>query len=159
MKLFLKLLGLLVGIPTVGTVLFFWWASAGTADKQTYADTFAYDAPSATPQDSYTIVSYNIGYLSGLANNTQKKPERSFFDANQQRAITALKAVSPDVVAFQEIDFEASRSYRVNQMDVIAQSLEMNAGAIAINWDKNYLPFPPGHPQPTSAKFAQAKLL
>ncbi|MEM9945160.1 MAG: endonuclease/exonuclease/phosphatase family protein [Cyanobacteria bacterium P01_D01_bin.36] len=142
MKLFLKLLGLLVGIPTVGTVLFFWWASAGTADKQTYADTFAYDAPSATPQDSYTIVSYNIGYLSGLANNTTERPEQSLFTANQEKAVAALQAVNPDIVGFQEIDIEAKRSYGVNQVEALAKALGMRESAIAVNWDKNYLPFP-----------------
>ncbi|MEO1792925.1 MAG: endonuclease/exonuclease/phosphatase family protein [Cyanobacteria bacterium J06629_19] len=154
MKTFLKGLGLLVGLPTVAIAAFFFWASASTADKQTYDEVKAYDALGPTVKSSYTIVSYNIGYLSGLANNTQKKPERSFFDANQQRAIAALKSVSPDVVAFQEIDFEASRSYGVNQMDAIAQSLEMNAGAIAINWDKNYLPFPSW---PPSAHFGKIR--
>ncbi|MEL6355086.1 MAG: endonuclease/exonuclease/phosphatase family protein [Cyanobacteria bacterium J06627_28] len=142
MKLFLKLLGLLVGVPTVATVLFFFWASAGTADKQTYADTFEYDAPSASQQDSYTIVSYNIGYLSGLANNTTVRPEQSLFTANQEKAIAALQAVKPDIVGFQEIDMGAKRSYGVNQVDVLAKALGMRGSAIAVNWDKNYLPFP-----------------
>lgn len=142
MKLFLKLLGLLVGVPTVATVLFFFWASAGTADKQTYADTFEYDAPSASQQDSYTIVSYNIGYLSGLANNTTERPDEAFFKANQQRAIVALQSVEPDILGLQEVDISAKRSYDVNQVEALATGLGMGAGAIAVNWDKNYLPFP-----------------
>ena len=87
-------------------------------------------------------MSYNLGYLSGLANNTATKPNRAFFEANQAKAIAALQSVSPDIVAFQEIDFGASRSYNVNQAKAIAQALGLGSGAIAINWDKNYLPFP-----------------
>ncbi len=142
MKIFLKVLALLVGLPAAAIAAFFFWGSAGTANKQTYDDIKEYDAPAPAVKSSYTIVSYNIGYLSGLANNTTTKPERAFFEANLQRAIAALKSVSPDIVGFQEIDFGANRSYDVNQMDVITQALEMNAGAIAISWDKNYLPFP-----------------
>ena len=152
MKIFLKVLALLVGLPVVTITAFFFWSSASTTNQQTYDDIKQYDAPGPAVKSSYTIVSYNIGYLSGLANNTTNKPERSFFEANQQQAIAALQSVNPDVIGFQEIDFGARRSYGVNQMDAIAQALEMNAGAIAINWDKNYLPFPYW---PLSAQFGK----
>ncbi|MGB7487637.1 MAG: hypothetical protein WA901_15715, partial [Phormidesmis sp.] len=65
MKIFLKGIALLVGLPTVAIALFFFWASASTTEQQTYADVFEYDAPAPAVKSSYTIVSYNIGYLSG----------------------------------------------------------------------------------------------
>ncbi len=142
MKIFLKALGLLVGLPTIAIAAFFFWASARTADPQTYADTVEYDAPAPAVKSSYTIVSYNIGYLSGLTNNTANKPDQSFFEQNLQRAIAAIQAVAPDVVGLQEVDFDAKRSYETNQAETIAQSLGMKASAIAVSWDKNYLPFP-----------------
>ena len=138
----LKVLGLLLGLPTLALTAFFFWGSAGTTDRQTYDDIVEYDASAPAAKSSYTIVSYNIGYLSGMVNNTTAKPERSFFDNNQAKAIAALQTVSPDIIGFQEIDFGAKRSYDVNQMDAIAGALRMISGAIAINWDKNYLPFP-----------------
>ncbi len=143
MKVLFKWLGLLVGLPTVAIALFYLWGSAGSDDEQNYAATIDYGpSATATSKDSFTVVSYNLGYLSGLANNTTTKPKRAFFKANQAQAIAALKSVNPDIVAFQEIDFGASRSYGVNQAEAIAQALELGAGAIAINWDKNYVPFP-----------------
>ncbi len=144
MKVMFKLLGLLVGVPTVAIAIFYVWASSGSYDKQNYAAIVDYGAAAAsvTAKDSYTIVSYNLGYLSGLANNTTVKPEKAFFEANQTQAITALKSINPDIVAFQEIDFGADRSYGVNQAQTIANALGLGAGAIAINWDKTYLPFP-----------------
>ena len=138
----LKGLALLVGLPTAAIALFFFWASASTSDPQTYASTTDYDAPSAMPKDSYTIVSYNIGYLSGLANNTTEQPDEAFFKANQQQAIAALQSVQPDIVGLQEVDIAAKRSYEVNQVEALAKGLSMGKSAIAINWDKNYLPFP-----------------
>ncbi|MEL6553466.1 MAG: endonuclease/exonuclease/phosphatase family protein [Cyanobacteria bacterium J06621_11] len=142
MKLVLKVLGLMVGLPAIALTIFFFWGSAGTTDQETYDDIVRYDALGPAVKNGYTIVSYNIGYLSGLANNTKNKPERSFFEANLQRAIASLAEVTPDIIGFQEIDFSAKRSYNENQMDQVAQALEMNSGAIAVNWDKNYLPFP-----------------
>ena len=142
MKLVLKVLGLVVGIPAIALVAFFFWGSAGTTSRQTYDDIVEYDAPSPAVQNSYTIVSYNIGYLSGLANNTTSKPKSTFFQENLARAISTLAEVKPDIIGFQEIDFDANRSYSQNQMQQIAEALEMASGAIAINWDKNYLPFP-----------------
>lgn len=147
MKGLLKGLTLLVGLPAIALALFYVWGSAGTTDKQTYSSIVDYGTakptgPNAELQDSYTLVSYNLGYLSGLANNTAVKPDKAFFEANQARAVEALQAVSPDIVGFQEIDFGAKRSYDVDQSEVIAQQLGLRTGAIAINWDKNYLPFP-----------------
>ena len=143
MKVLFKWLALLVGLPTVAIALFYLWGSAGSDNSQNYAATVDYGPQSAVPPaDSFTVVTYNLGYLSGLANNTSTQPERAFFEANQAQAIAALKSTNPDVVAFQEIDFGASRSYEVNQSEVIAQALSLGSGAIAINWDKNYVPFP-----------------
>ena len=143
MKMFAKGLLVLLGLPTAAIALFFLWASSGHHDKQSYAAVVDDGAQfQREPKDSYTIVTYNLGYLSGLANNTTNKPEQSFFEENQQRVVDALSAVSPDIVALQEVDFDAQRSYGVNQADAIAQKLGRMGVAIAINWDKNYVPFP-----------------
>ena len=143
MKMFVKGLAVLLGLPTVALALFYVWASSNGYDKQRYAEVIDESAQiQRTAQDSYTIVTYNLGYLSGLANNTTQQPEASFFENNQQQAINALGAIAPDVVALQEVDFDAQRSHHVNQSAAIAQALNRMAYAVAINWDKNYVPFP-----------------
>ena len=148
MKMLVKGLAVLLGLPTVAIALFFLWASSSSYDPKKYAEIISAAAPLQQPdaaqsdRDSYTIVTYNLGYLSGLANNTTTQPERAFFEANQQQAIAALSAVNPDIVALQEVDFGAQRSYGVNQAEVIARSLNHTDYAIAVNWDKNYVPFP-----------------
>ncbi|MGB3765985.1 MAG: endonuclease/exonuclease/phosphatase family protein [Phormidesmis sp.] len=149
----LKWLGLLIGLPSVAIAIFYIWASASTQDSQTYAETVSYAPANLNPANlsegkareldqGYTIVSYNIGYLSGLANNTTEKIDRSFYEENQQRAIAAIESVNPDIVAFQEIDFDSKRSYQVNQAAAIAQATRLYNGATVTSWDKNYVPFP-----------------
>jgi endonuclease/exonuclease/phosphatase family metal-dependent hydrolase len=162
MKLMLKglipWLGLLVALPTVAIALFYFWGSAGSTDKQNYAAIVNYaegglnEGAVMTLGEPVTIVSYNLGYLSGLANNTTTQTDRAFFEANQQRVVTALKGVKPDIVAFQEIDFGSKRSYNVDQAEAIAQATDLMNGAVAINWDKNYVPFPYW---PPTAQFGQ----
>ncbi|MEM9091041.1 MAG: endonuclease/exonuclease/phosphatase family protein [Cyanobacteria bacterium P01_F01_bin.53] len=146
MKIFLKVVAALVGMPLIAIALFGIWASAGTYEKQNYAAIFDFDASpdpkTATPKESYTIATYNIGYLSGLENNKTTQLDQAFFENNQQQAIDALISVKPDIIGFQEIDIEAKRSYGVNQVEAVANGLGMGVGAIAINWDKRYLPFP-----------------
>ncbi len=146
MKGWLKGLSLLVGLPVGAIALFYLWGTAGSYGQQNYAAIVNYSqAPlneGEVVKPTHTIVSYNIGYLSGLANNTTAETDRAFFEANLQRVIAALQAVKPDIVAFQEIDFASKRSYHVDQAKAIAQALNLTNGAIAISWDKNYVPFP-----------------
>ena len=154
----LKGLSLLVGLPVGAIALFYFWGSSGSYSKQNYAAIVDYakgglnEGAVITGEDTHTIVSYNLGYLSGLANNTTAKTDRAFFETNQQRVVAALKAVKPDIVALQEVDFDSSRSYGVDQSKAIAQALDMVYGAIAISWDKNYVPFPYW---PPSAQFGK----
>ncbi len=149
MKMLLKWLGLLVGLPTAAIALFYVWGTSGSYSKQKYAfNQGSYreiDPPAYLPvaKDSYSIVSYNLGYLSGLANNTTAQTDRRFFNENQQRVIKALQQIEPDIIALQEVDFDSKRSYFVNQAKEIALGIgPLYFGAIAISWDKNYVPFP-----------------
>ena len=150
MKIILKLLGLAVGLPTVAIALFYFWGSSSGRRPQNYADTVSYTggdglnygAVFIPGETIHSIVSYNLGYLSGLTNNTTTKLDRAAFEANQQQVITALKQLEPDIVALQEVDFGSKRSFKVDQAKAIAQGLELDFGAIAVGWDKNYVPFP-----------------
>ncbi|PZO56418.1 MAG: metal-dependent hydrolase [Phormidesmis priestleyi] len=146
MKGWLKGLSLLVGLPVGAIALFYIWGTAGSYGQQNYAAVVNYlqtplnEGEVAKP--THTIVSYNIGYLSGLANNTTAETDSAFFEANLQRVTAALQAVKPDIVAFQAIDFASKRSYHIDQAKAIAQAVNLINGALAISWDKNYVPFP-----------------
>ena len=150
MKIVLKLLGLVIGLPSAAIALFYFWGSSSSYSQQKYADTLSYTkgdglnygAIFVPGETIHSIISYNLGYLSGLTNNTTTKLDRAAFEANQQQVIAALKALAPDIVALQEVDFGSKRSYGVDQAKAIAQGLELDFGAIAISWDKNYVPFP-----------------
>ena len=123
-------------------VAFYYWASAPNFEPDEYSKIIVNNYPVKITNDSvYTIITYNIGYLSGMTNNLAVKKEQIFFDENLKAVLTQFKRLDPDFIAFQEIDFASKRSYDINQQNEIAK-LGYNYVAQAINWDKKYLPFP-----------------
>lgn len=143
-------ISLAVGLFFVAIALliacFFVWAAAGTRSSDEYEKTVVYDeitpAISKTDRSSLTIVTYNLGYLSGLTNNLPVRRDAQLFETNLYTATTALSSLQPDILALQEVDLDARRSFRQNQAQALAQLLNLRYGAIAINWDKRYVPFP-----------------
>lgn len=127
----------------VALIIFYFWASSSSYPREKYAEVVDYKTDYVTDNDNiFTLVTYNIGYLSGLTNNQAIKTNKELFDNNLKTAITALKPLKPDFIGFQEIDLDSKRSFKVNQVNKIAEALNFAQSAIAINWDKNYLPFP-----------------
>ncbi|MEH0155644.1 endonuclease/exonuclease/phosphatase family protein [Limibacter armeniacum] len=127
----------------VGVGAFYFWAKSPNLKEAEYSKVMTYTDAEASKNDSvFTLLTYNIGYLSGMLNNQSVKMEKVLFEDNMRRAKEKLSAVNADIIAFQEIDFNSNRSYKVNQHDELAKHLKMQYGAIAVNWDKKYLPFP-----------------
>lgn len=142
MKNIIKPVVRLLVLVIIAFVIFFFWASSPTIDEKEYAELIENENPVAVINDSvYSIVTYNVGYLSGMTNNLPVAKPRKLFEDNQKKVETELKKVNPDIVAFQEIDYKASRSYEVNQEKEFMK-LGFNYAARGVNWDERYVPFP-----------------
>lgn len=121
---------------------FYFWASSPNLPETSYNEVKALEVPVSIPNDSvHSIITYNIGYLSGMANNLPVEKPRSLFDENLNKVIRALKKTDADIISFQEIDFSANRSFYINQHEEIAK-LGYPFSGRAVNWDKKYVPFP-----------------
>jgi endonuclease/exonuclease/phosphatase family metal-dependent hydrolase len=126
-------------------VIFYFWASSGSLPENKRSEIFAYSDTIKEPpadRDVFTVMTYNIGYLSGMTNNRAVKRKKGLFEKNMKRFLQMLNKKKPDVIGFQEIDFHSRRSFYVNQMRTIAKKAGYKYGAAAINWDKHYVPFP-----------------
>lgn len=142
MKNIIKPVVRLLVLVIIAFVIFFFWASSPTIDEKEYAELIENENPVAVINDSvYSIVTYNVGYLSGMTNNLPVAKPRKLFEDNQKKVEAELKKVNPDIVAFQEIDYKASRSYEVNQEKEFMK-LGFNYAARGVNWDERYVPFP-----------------
>ena len=142
MKPFLKFFYRLLLFLIIAFVIFFFWASSSTLDEIEYAKIIEDNSIEVPVNDSvFSILTYNIGYLSGMTNNLPIAKPKELFDDNMAKVLSETKKVNPDIIAFQEIDYNASRSYHINQQEEIAK-LGYGYRAQTINWDERYLPFP-----------------
>ena len=139
MKRILTYCLLLIGILLV---VFYFWASASNLQHNEYLNIETYNSTSNSLGDTLSICTYNIGYLSGMTNNRAVERTKGLYDNNLADAIKLFQSLNPDFIAFQEIDFDSDRSYNTNQMNEIAQACYFHSGAMAVNWDKKYVPFP-----------------
>lgn len=131
----------LVGIFFI-VVGFYFWASSPNLSHTEYNQIGEYDFKNGIGKDSsYSIITYNIGYLSGMTNNLPVAKPSSLFQENLNKVIYELKKLDADILAIQEIDYHSKRSYFVNQQMELAKIGYKYFGK-SINWDKKYLPFP-----------------
>lgn len=101
-------------------------------------------------QKKYTVVTYNVGFGAF-------SPEYSFFMdggeyarafdeqavmANTQGAIRVLQQLQPDLLLFQEVDLDSTRSYHINQMEMFIQAIPGYSSNFAINYDSPYYLYP-----------------
>ncbi|MEA5450000.1 endonuclease/exonuclease/phosphatase family protein [Leptolyngbya sp. CCNP1308] len=149
MKTVFVAVSLALGLPVAALVGTFAYISSANGQAADYDNLVTYEAyaPGISNPEQLSVVSYNIGYLSGLTNQQAVERDKALFDSNQATAVQALGELEPDILALQEIDFDAYRSFNLNQQYAVSVALEMAFGAIAVNWDKRYVPFPYWPPQ------------
>lgn len=88
------------------------------------------------------FVTYNIGYASGEKNNTIRKLSKNEVIQNLRLVAETLKTIDADIIALQEVDFDARRTHNINQWEFLANELKMPFAATAITWNKKYVAWP-----------------
>lgn len=116
--------------------------STGNVSDESYFEIIDYSEPLAISDSTLKVMTYNIGYLSGMTNNRSVRREKSLFAEHLMQAKKMIQEENPCVVSFQEIDFGANRSFDVNQLDSLALAGKYVSAYKSINWDKKYVPFP-----------------
>jgi len=145
MKKALRILLQLIIVFFMAVVGFYFWGSATTLSKEKHKLLLVDSTYVHSLKDSvFSIVTYNIGYLSGMTNNQEVVKDvdhKAMFKNNLLKTLEGIKKTTPDIIAFQEIDYNADRSYNVNQEEAIT-ALGYGYVARGVNWDKRYVPFP-----------------
>lgn len=140
---FIKTTTAILFVLVIAFVVFYFWARRPLYNETEYSKILAFsDNGGRVIQDTFSIATYNIGYLSGMTNNLAVDRTQSLIESNQEKAVILLKDKEPDIVAFQEIDFNSKRTYDINQMEKLGKLTGFHSGAMAVNWDKQYVPFP-----------------
>lgn len=141
-RLLISLATLVVGLG--GLVL--WCADGIKAPKVSGVEPVEYPNVEARAVDTSTVVvmTYNIawGFGPGSDGSRGGLETPAKMTANLQAIIDGIKAVDPDILLIQEIDFGAGRSHHVDQMKAIAEGARFRYAAAGSAWEHNYLPFP-----------------
>jgi endonuclease/exonuclease/phosphatase family metal-dependent hydrolase len=128
----------------VAIIAFLFWAGTSTEHPAQWSSVIRYSGVDAhsKPSGIVRVMTYNIGYCSGMANNLPVRKNQYFFSRNMKTFLEYLQKNPMDILAFQEIDFNSHRSYFVDQLDTVSRTLEFPNATRVVNWDKRYVPFP-----------------
>ena len=140
-KIFKYLISI-IGVVLLAMVVFFFWASSTNHKEIEYSQLIENNYAEKINNDSiHSIITYNLGYLSGMTNNLAVEKPQALFEDNLSKVYKEFADINPDIICFQEIDYHSKRSYSVNQQNELGK-LGYNHIYQAVNWDVNYLPFP-----------------
>lgn len=104
----------------------------------------------AETDQEYSIVTYNLGFGAYT-------PDFSFFMdggessvAESKESVVAtisgaadmIKKMEPDFALFQEVDLDSTRSYHINQFDMLADTFDTYSSNFAVNYDSAFLFYP-----------------
>jgi endonuclease/exonuclease/phosphatase family metal-dependent hydrolase len=137
-----KLIVVIVSVLIFGVLIFYFWGSSSISNQEDYDKIVTYTSPLQNESDTLSVLTYNIGYLSGMTNNLPISRDESLFSSNLKRSINVLERFDFDFIGLQEVDFNSARSFDYNQFDSLGNALDFYQGAYAVNWDKSYVPFP-----------------
>jgi len=127
----------------VAFVTFYFWARQSIFSENEYSKIIDFSSkPNVIIEDTFSIMTYNIGYLSGMTNNLPLDRSPELLNYNLNNAASLLLDKAPSIIVFQEIDFASQRTLDINQFEQLALLSSYENGAEVVNWDKQYVPFP-----------------
>jgi len=139
----LKITTTLLLIFLAAFTVFYFWARSPVYSESEYSKLIEFSSGTAPAiGDTFSVITYNIGYLSGMTNNLAVDRPLDLLESNMEKAIKLLKKRNPDIIAFQEIDFNSKRTFNIHQQQKLGLQAGYKYGAEVVNWDKNYVPFP-----------------
>ena len=90
------------------------------------------------------ILTWNLGFLYGKGSEGPGYLPRTkeFYEERLQGLVNQIREWGPDIICFQEIDFDSSRSGGIDQAEYVAVHAGYPYIAEAVTWEANYIPFP-----------------
>lgn len=151
-QILLLVLGWIV-LAIVAVVLFFIiFLSATEFKPAAKMDAKVHGSPSRTVQqgDTLSIMTWNMGF-GALGDNADffmdggnmvKTADEKRVRENVAGVQAELKEVKPDAVFLQEIDIDSDRSYKINEVQTISDSMPRYSSSFANNFKVRYDPYP-----------------
>lgn len=149
---------ILIGIiMSVGIIMFTFFGYLGFLTIKDYRpeDVIKLDVENSSDNivklgQNINIATSNIGYggmdkdvdffMDGGTMSRGISEERVLY--NTDKAVETLSEINPDIIMFQEVDLESTRSYKVNQYEVLKEAYMDYGLSYAINYDVSWLAYP-----------------
>lgn len=152
LKILMGVLALLLAI-VLAYVIYVFAAYYRVEDNQVLeVNVLSDQEPDSGAAGQYRIASYNIGFgaysndysffMDGGKESRARSPEAA--RENVTGAMETVKAIDPDFLFLQEVDVDGTRSYHINELDLVNGALEgrfLN-WTFAQNYDSPYLFWP-----------------
>ena len=156
LKVILGLLGALL-LVTVGYVVYLlisYHRLPDNVELVVNAPVSEEELTKAQSGEEYSIVTYNLGFGAYT-------PDFSFFMDGGESSVAEskesvcetisgaagmVKDLNADFILFQEVDLDATRSYHVNQFDMLTEVFDTYTSNYAINYDSAFLFYPFNEP-------------
>lgn len=108
--------------------------------------------------ESYTMVTQNIGFGAYTQDFTffMDGGTQSWAESAQsvieciEKAGETVEGYEPDFILFQEVDFDSTRSYHINQREILEKRFNNHSSAFAVNYDSAFLMYPFNQPHGAS---------
>jgi len=152
LKKLLKILGIVLGV--IAGVLVLAVAAMSIAeyrpDDTEALELYGSGSKTLAVGDEFTVISWNVGY-GGLSETADffmdggtgvRTQDKESVTANTQAVIDELLAVDPDVVFLQEADVNSTRSWHINEVQMIRDALPGYQSSFANNFKVLWLPYP-----------------
>lgn len=151
-KLIFKAIGIVVGVLVLAALAFIGVLTA-TEYKPEETETLTVNgeaSESLSVGDELTVVSWNIGY-GGLGEDADffmdggesvQSASKELVNENLAGIAEELNALNADVIFLQEVDFDSKRSYHINELTTLDESLDDYTSVFAYNYKTLYVPYP-----------------
>lgn len=146
MKRFLLALSVLVVLFTV----FVFWASYGVQSIGEFnGEIRNQEYTHGQVPDTLTIATWNIAFAQGSGSDGSSYEPRSRTEMETRLNTMAQLLVDHrvDIALLQEVDFDADRSYRIDQLKFLAERSGLSNAAYAPTWIANYVAYPGLNPR------------
>ena len=107
------------------------------------------EAPLFPKNKSLSVLSWNIQYAAGMnynpwyqhSTNSDRKPTKLSVYETLDKIAAVIKKIDSDVVLLQEVDINATRTYDINQVEVLLKKLpQYKHYSIAYYWKNSFNP-------------------
>ncbi len=127
-------------------------------DNQILAVEGAEKSASVVKNETYTIVTQNLGFGAYtpdftffMDGGTQSWAEsRESVERCIRAGASTVKSLDPDFVLFQEVDLDSTRSYHTDQKALLLEEFPSMAAVSAVNYHSAFLAYPFNQPHGTS---------